>query len=299
MSSVILVPTCDRYLPLAEMTCRMIDRFWPGHVPVRLCGARRASNYPMIATTSDPRDWIGILREAVDQLQAEGIDHVYLILDDHPPVAPCNAAYLNQLLPAAAERLKAAYVGLGGWDQWSPWKGVDMGRDGLYWRRMPADFRWKYSLHPAYWLLAALKAVLDQLGGMTPRPVTARDFEACTGKPDFAVRPEWADGVYRIAGSRYAVGRSFLQQRWKRSLFVCGLHAARKILGMAGRESLERFDESMQYLTHYQNGPYPIFWSGLMQRGSPHGNALKFLRATGQEELADQLQEIFSQQEPA
>ena len=122
MSLAILLPTYDAYAPVARFTLGRIDACWPEHPEVFVCGIA-GSPMPfgkVLPLTADPRDWVGIALDAVRRLQDEGVEWLYLILDDHPPFGPCNANYLNRRLPENAAALGAIQVNLLGWDQHQP-----------------------------------------------------------------------------------------------------------------------------------------------------------------------------------
>jgi hypothetical protein len=297
-SSAILIPTCDRYLPMAQLTSRVVDRFWRNHPPIQFCGVAARAGLDAIPTAADPRDWVGIAHEATGRLLARGVVDGYLVLDDHPPVAPCNEAFLNADLPALARARNAVCIGLSGWDQFHACPGEDLGPAGLHLRRLPAAFKWKFGLHPAWWNFQSLHDLLGKLHESSPRPLSAREFEAQTGSAQAPLRPEWLAAAYRVAGDRYSVGSGWMQARGRRALAIRALHARRWLTrGLAGQQALARFDTRMRYFTDFLNGPYPMFWSGLMQRGAPHAAAREFLVRTGQHAIVAELDRVVRQME--
>ena len=42
-------------------------------------------------------------------------------------------------------------------------------------------------------------------------------------------------------------------------------------------EALATYDKNMSWYYNFYNGPYPIYWSGLVAKGEPNQNAITFL----------------------
>ena len=170
MSLAILLPTCDAYAPVARFTVKRLDACWPRHPEVFVCGI---AGFPapfgsLLPLAADPRDWVGITLDAVRCLQGQGVEWLYLILDDHTPFGPCNVDYLNQRLPENAAALGAIQVNLLGWDQYQPRQGVVLGPEHLFWERNDSSFRWKFSLHPGLWHVLTFRHMLESLRSSSP-----------------------------------------------------------------------------------------------------------------------------------
>jgi hypothetical protein len=58
---------------------------------------------------------------------------------------------------------------------------------------------------------------------------------------------------------------------------------------LGGLRSATAFDAALVTYHRYANGPYPMFWSGVLRQGRHHGEALRFLAWTGQSALADEI----------
>jgi hypothetical protein len=155
------------------------------------------------------------------------------------------------------------------------------------------DFKWKFSLHPSLWDVKSLCLILERLLVDFPEVSTARAFEGRAERAGMLVEKEIQKKTFRICGDRYAVGHRWFEQRTKRRMATFLLHACRWSTRLwGGEETLSRLDHESSIYIKYLNGPYPMYWSGLMQQGRPHEDALHFLTKTGQGELATQVRNL-------
>lgn len=270
----ILMPTCSRYAAMAEWSVKQIDACWSDHPPLTLCGVRSLAGLRCLPFSSDERDWTGIALEATDHLIAEGGRWCYLILDDHPPFGFCNADFLNRMLPEVAESLQAGCISLSPWDGLHETSGEILPADCLQLRRFPGTDKWRYSLHPSLWRLDFLNSLLRRVHE-DPGGKTARGFEAVSGRLETDCN-RTASSCYRVVGRPFACTSGPLDARWRRQLF----HLRRFLHGMHSSKALARFDTTHEYLVRFHNGPYPLFWSGLMH-GGLHEEAIRFLEYRG------------------
>lgn len=120
MNLAILVPVWPSYRWLAPCLLWALDRFWPEHPPVWFCGMTpdEAGSLPLLPWTGgkDRTNWTALLQDGVAQLERLGVTHVYVIAEEHLPLAPCNAEHLQSTLPRLMEELPAVYISLMGWD---------------------------------------------------------------------------------------------------------------------------------------------------------------------------------------
>lgn len=270
----ILLSTCDRYRPVAEWTESLVDRQWRDHPPLRRWGL------------GDDRDWMTVTRDGVAAMQQEGFRWIYLVLDDHPPVGPCQAGALNQTLPALAEKLQAVNIGLLGWGQRRGCEGVRSGRaDGFLLRNDPG-YRWKFSLHPALWSAEKLRELLEiRLGQFEPSARTPWNFERHHDAPDGPVSDELLSGTYRVDGNALAVG-SRSQDALVREPLLFAFDIWRFFLRiLQGQAKRDAFDRDHLWLYHYYRGPYPILWSGAVRGGQPSRDFENFLRFSGRRHM--------------
>lgn len=301
MKPCILLCTCDKYTRLARLTIDLIGRRWPAHPSIFVCGASSSPGGRSIPLADPPGDWIGITRSALRVLRREGIRQCYLILEDHPPIGLCNAAALNGELPDWMDRLGAAYIGLYGWDQRTRARGTNLGPEYGYLQRQADDYPWRWSLHPGLWNLEALDRILAVLAGTEcgPGGRTAWAFERRTGAADFPLPPELRGSSYRVCGLRLLGGPSPGVRRIMRAaefrVFDVLRLAARAAGGMP---LLRRLDAALMCEYFFHDGPYPLYWSGVMRKGKLNEDLRRFLRRRRREAEWAEYQEAVADRNP-
>jgi len=294
-ATCILVSTSGRYLPIAKFTITMLNRYWQAHPELFVCGGGSSHGPNWFDTDAAPQDWLSITRSACRRLHRKGYKRVYLILDDHPPLASCNSVHLNQTLPRLLDDLTATCIGLNGWG---------IGREGRRVRgeilrsyyynleRLPADFAWKFSLHPTLWNLERLIALLDTLIEMLPLPDrTPWRFERFSSQPGLGLSFDYLESAYRVCGRCMTSSNS----RYFRHAAKIGFMRLRRLFvnrtGTTGKYGLAdaRFDERLDALGQYYEGPYPLFWSGLIMAGKPNARFIEFVRRNRYPDMYHQL----------
>ena len=291
MSLAILLPTWHEYLPVARFTLNRLETCWSGHPKVFVCGVAGspAPVATLLALTADPSDWVGIVLDAVRRLATQGVEWLYLILDDHPPFGPCNADYLNRRLPETAAALGAIQVNLLGWDQYQPRDGVVLGPEHLFWQRNSPSFRWKFSLHPGLWHVLTFRHMLESLRSSAPDVRSARAFEGAMHGACPSLDPLLLERTYRVRGDGFTARDRWFESRGVRAVTRGLIRPARLAARLGGARRVAAFDTAMVAYHRYANGPYPMFWSGLVRQGRLHEEALRFLAWTGQSALADDI----------
>jgi hypothetical protein len=291
MSLAILLPTCEAYAPVARFTLKRLDACWPGHPEVFVCGiaGSRTPFGNMLRLAAEADDWVGIVLDTVRELQDRGVEWLYLILDDHPPFGPCNVDYLNRRLPETAAALGAIQVNLLGWDQHQPREGVVLGPERLYWQCNSPSFRWKFSLHPGLWHVLALRGMLESLRLNAPDVRTARGFEGAMHAACLELDPRLLERTYRVRGDGFTARDRWYESRRVRTVTRWLIPPARLAAGLGGVRRVAAFDAALVTYYRYANGPYPMFWSGLVRGRRLHEEALRFLAWTGQSALADDI----------
>lgn len=289
------MPTAPRYAPLARWTMRQIGRFWQGHPPVLCCGADLPGALPL---TENPSNWMRTVRAACRVLLERDIEWAYVILDDHPPIAPVNAKVLASELPAAAREIGATSIVLGGYGPLNRPKARPCTIGGLELECLPSDEPWKLPLHPALWNVPRLLLVLDTLIERLPEEKqTAWSFERVgSNARDGGVPGEILSACWRVDGVRHADARA-------RSLHDAGdrlLRAAIRFRGALQRRlgvgrAAEAFDSQFAGLFHPRIGPYPCFWSGVMKKGRLNADYVAYARIKRRPELIDGLAEAFAE----
>lgn len=279
MKIAILVPVWHNYLWIAPITMDLLEQYWPNHPPIWFCGMTReeAGELPVLPWSGGENrtNWTAMLQDGAGQLKAKGVDAVYLILEEHVPLAPCQEVHLNETLPSLLHDLPAVYVSLMGWDNRrytsrSPLKGPYR----LQHLTAPRDPR--FHLHPALWKIDALEACcetslrdpakngsawhFEKSNDRAPHPGRDQCYQICSGK----MRLSPPGPAKRLAAA--------LEQFVFRKLMA--LYPLIPHRGMAnGFARLAGFDNV------YCDGPYPMFFSGIMAKGHLNPFLVRFLRA--------------------
>ena len=283
----ILISTFDRNEKLARWTLGRIDSEWANHPPVFFAGLTRRDEQSL-GFDGDSSDWMGVNLQAVRRLSDLGYSHAYMILDDHPPVGRCHAEFLNDRLPALAERLGAGCIGLLGYGQHRRREGEDLGPAFAHLEKTSPSYRWKFSLHPGLWNLGVLQALLESRMETYPQGQrTPWNFERHRDVPGDPRVDSIAGRCFRVRGSASLDPESRSRGTLLRNSVIrfaadAELFLAKHSGGKAARDAAEvrRFSMFGHYL-----GPYPIYWSGCMRQGKLHVDFEKWLAASGSSEL--------------
>jgi hypothetical protein len=278
----ILLSTCDKYVGLAILTVDLIHKRWIDHPKIFVCGV--SHTFPGVTETlvlvNDAMDWIGITETAVNELIKKGFRKCYFILEDHPPLQVCNDLHLNITLPALMDELGAAYIGLYGWDQNTLSNGIILSAEFYRLQHQETSFLWQYSLHPALWNLDAFIATLRSLPEIN-NDITSRSawaFERRAGIPETPASVKWRGMSYRIFGLGMLGGRFRPARRFIRQLMFLTIDLMSMIIKwIFGSDNRESFVNFFLPETLFFDGPYPLFWSGVMQKGALNKHFEKFL----------------------
>lgn len=281
MDICILLSTCDKYIKLAELTVVLIDQRWKNHPPIFVCGLSSpcGGEAETLLLHNDSQDWIGIARSAAQQLLEKGYQKCYLILDDHPPIKICNETHLNINLPTLMDSLHATYIGLHGWDQNTFSDGRILGSNFRYLQHQTSSFLWQYALHPALWDTQAfldMTEILCKNVDIKSRNIWA--FERRSGAIPSPFPPNLQGRSYRIFGLGMLGGEYRVIRAASRRLFYFSVNLVslivKKIFGVTAQQ---QYIELIIHETLFFDGPYPIYWSGVMQKGSLNKNFERFL----------------------
>ncbi len=275
-----LVTVYHPYRWVAPLTHRLLNRFWPDHPPLYFCGltAEEAGDLPHIPCSKPelPRVWADFALAAARQLQAEGYEACYFLLEDHPPLAPCHQNHLHRTLPELLNTQPASYIGLMGWDnrRFATRGGPLTGPRRLM--HLTAPNAPRFHLHPALFRMDALVACLENLAA-SDRP-NPWGFEKLNDKPDAALPEEFKRSCYQICGEEFSLQGLSPMQRTARQLERGFYHKAMNLFPL-----MERFGRGMAFWDtlgfddFFYNGPFPMFYSGVMARGKVSPNFLRFL----------------------
>lgn len=285
----ILMPTAPRYLALAQWTCGQIARFWPGHPDVIICGAE--GDPRCLPLKDDPADWMRIVARACEELIRHDLKQVYVILDDHPPIAEYNGDVLQRVLPEIAEELDATTILTVGYGPLIRQKGGVLVWRAYHPERLPMDAVFKLSLHPALWNLERLHKILTHLiDHLPPQDHNPWAFERIGSDPDLgAVRKEWLESCLRVWAMETSTPEAAALHDWKDG----GQRRWRRLQGLIGK--MAGTAEPIDPLRHPRIGPYPCFWSGVMKKGKINADYLAYAGIKKRTELTKGLEEAFSQ----
>jgi len=94
-----VTPGLEHYCPILAA---QLDAMWPGHPPLfyALPAGRTAAHERVIPTGATA--WTAVLRAGVEHLRRRlGCSHVFVLLEDHVPLWPCDTKLLEELLEVA------------------------------------------------------------------------------------------------------------------------------------------------------------------------------------------------------
>jgi hypothetical protein len=292
LNGCILLSSCEQYRPLTELTRRRLAECWQSHPPLYICGLEKAGDDEQILPLrGSAANWMRVVRSAVDDLEERGFAWCYLILEDHPPLGRCNARFLNGELPRLLFATNAAVISLHGWGQSRSVRGELLGPQRALLERNAPEFLWKFSLHPALWDLRSLRRLLDALIDALPeKEQTPWKFERCGGAVDGPAPIDIKTATYRVAGVPYSVmpAKRAKNIAARAARAVCDV--TREIVrACASRNRAKAFETATEFLYHYYDGPYPLFYSGIMKYGAVNTDLLRYLRLTRRHDLLKEI----------
>lgn len=160
-----VTPGREHYCPILA---KQLDRMWPGHPPLyyALPAGRTAPYENVIQTDADA--WTSVLLRGLEHLHDRlGATHVFIMLEDHVPLWPCDTGLLAEMFElVAAEDLACLFFTKYRW----PWGDTNYRLDPqgrvIGWRkidvvtlrghrlaRMPSDYFRYNQAQPAIWRL--------------------------------------------------------------------------------------------------------------------------------------------------
>lgn len=258
----ILSPVHPDYAWLVPFLEELLGKYWPSHPEIRYC------THPPDRNSERPPTWSEITHQGVKSARAAGFKLAYLIAEEHAPLAPCHETHLNQTLPELLEKWDAAYIALMGWDnRRTPTKTRPM--DAAHHRmiHLTGERDARFGLHPALWRLDALEDCLDATLAAGAAEATAWRFEKVCGKPNAPLPDRWKNGCYQICGQTLRLQpptpiESTLESI-ERFIFL-------KLMALCPRgdhPQRQKFWDTVGFDNFFYDGPYPMFFSGLMAKG--------------------------------
>lgn len=268
----ILLSTFEQNKKLAHWTAVQISKQWKAHPPLFFSGL--VDQHPQnLIFEGDATDWMELTLQAVLGMKERGFKYAYFILDDHPPVGICHEEYLNRQLPLLAEQLNATCISLLGYGQHRPATGVILSQEESLLERCRVDDRWKFSLHPGLWDLEKLELLLKRRMQLySEKERTVWNFERHRDDLSDPVIGTLLHSCYRIQGEQFLKRKRLMKlqlliEKMERLLADVLLYGVKTLGGSSLRNKVE--SELLWLYNHYL-GPYPLFWSGTMQKRKPH-----------------------------
>jgi len=295
MKTGILVPVWVNYRWIAPLTKELIDREWPDHPELWFCGLERAPesgwNVIPMSEPAECTNWTRVLLDGVDGMIARGFDTLYIIPEEHVPLAKCRADDLNVALPDLMVRLDALYISLMGWDnrRFVSKSPVLSNQDfGLKHLTGPRDPR--FHLHPALWNAEAARTCCKIALENKSAGGSAWHFEKATGGAGAPLPAGWETRCYQIRASVLSThprGWMSAAASWcERSLF----HKLMALVPHLPKAWVSPYLRAIPFDDVFCDGPYPMFYSGIMAKGGPNKHFVHFLRKKN----PDLLDEILS-----
>jgi len=282
MRICILVPVWREYGWIAPITKATIDQYWPSHPDLWFCGLKdhEGQGLPIIPLGShaDRSNWSSVLLEGVRGIREKGYDAVYLIAEEHIPVELCHEEHLNQTLPRMFADLGASYISLMGWDNRrftsnSPLLGKDQHR--FQHLVGPGDPR--FHLHPALWSAETLEECCLIALRDKGKNGSAWHFEKACGRASGELI-QASKGCYQICAASLSLHHRtktrMLLDWFERNAF----HKLMAILPLIpDRKVARRVWDWARFDDVFCDGPYPLFFSGIMAKGGLNRFFVSFL----------------------
>ncbi len=268
----ILVPVWVNYRWMAPLTKRLLDTSWKSHPDLWFCGLEEAPGpdwnvIPMHEKT-DRRNWSAVLRDGVEGLIARGYDALYIIAEEHIPIAPCREDVLNKTLPAVLDEWGAVYISLMGWDNRRyVSKSPVLDRRHFEFKHLVGKDDPRFHLHPALWKAEAALACCNEALRDPAARGSAWHFEKAPARPGCAIPEDWKERCYQIRASVFSTRRvgSFERLAGWCERFV--FHKAMAVLPHLPSDWRQAAARRIPFDDVFCDGPYPMFYSGIMAKG--------------------------------
>jgi len=282
----ILSPVWPSYQWLAPCLQWTLDRFWADHPPLFFCGMTQEEadrvGLPVLPWRGGENrtNWTALLRDGVEQLRALGYTHGYLIAEEHLPLAPCHTVHLNHTLPRFLESLPAVYISLMGWDNRRfPSKSPLLDRKHFRMQHLLAPRDPRFNLHPALWDLEVLSVCCDVALEDDSKNGSAWHFEKANARRPARHLPHWVAQCYQICAAEMALSPPLQGQKMRRNIerfFYLKLMALYPHI--PHRRLADAYFRRMGFDNVYSDGPYPLFFSGVMAKGGYNPWFIKHLK---------------------
>lgn len=280
MRLAILSPVYEGYRWLAPFMSELLDRFWPGHPPLFFCGLSpgEAVGLPLAAGRPPGKPaWADFVLPGATWLRQQGFESCYLLLEEHLPLGPCNAAYLNRELPQLMEELGGVYASLMGWDNRRYLiRGTFVSGKASGLLRLDKPEAPRFHLHPAWWRLDALEACLRN--AISGGGGTAWAFEKINDRWSAPLPEEWKRGCFQIEGWPAAVLRGGRFAAAAHKLSCAFYRLLMRLYPLFARAGIGAwYWAALGFDNFFYRGPYPMFYSGVMTKGGLNRHWLRWI----------------------
>ena len=278
----ILVPVYHPYSWIAPFMAEALETFWPNHPPIFFCGltSAEAPHLPTLplSETALPRDWAAFTLDAISALQSQGFSQCYLLLEEHLPLAPCQTTHLNSTLPVLLEKLQASYIGLMGWDnrRYST-RAPILSQNEHCLMHLSTPQAPRFHLHPSLWRIDALADALRlTLHGKNHTPWR---FEKVNERHDAELPAQWKNGCYQISGAMLSLRKPSITQNislWIERVIFHKLMAIHQFVPTGSIS--KKLWQWIGFDNFYYDGPYPMFFSGVMAKGEINPFFIRYMQ---------------------
>lgn len=278
------MPVWHGYQWLVPLALELIGKYWPAHPPIFLAGltAEEAGAHDHVPVSDPARraNWSWMAGDGARQVAGLGFRQAYVIAEEHVPLAPCHEEHLNQTLPAWGHDLDAVYISLMGWDnrRYSS-KSPRLPREFGRMMHLQGKGDPRFHLHPALWRLDAFIRCCELARATGDKNGSAWHFEKVNDRLDADLPEAWKKGCYQIAA-----GELRLRERSRIEAFA-GLverFAFNKLMAfyplIRPRAAANAFARAVGFDDFFCEGPYPMFYSGLMAKGGINRYAARYLQ---------------------
>lgn len=270
-SLAILVSVWHGYRWIAPLTLKLLDRYWPDHPPVWFCGLGEAGGLPSLGL--DPKvdcsNWSQVTLDGVKQMRQKGYDLLYLVAEEHVPLAPCHEEHLNSTLPRLIGELPAVYISLMGWDNRRfPSRSPLLGNARHKLKQLIGARDPRFHLHPALWRADALQACCELALRNPEKNGSAWHFEKINDRDREHHPQEWRSQCYQIHSASLRRDRPSV---FRRAAETAEILLFRKLMALVPLirppQAAALYARTVGFDNVFCNGPYPMFFSGIMAKG--------------------------------
>lgn len=291
MNTVILVPVWPGYRWIAPLTRLTLDRYWPSHPEIWFCDGGEIDRDPprRPSDTAARPNWTANLRDGVRGLCDRGVDAVYLVAEEHVPLAPCQETHLNETLPRLLDELPAVYISLLGWDnRRHTSRSPVLGPDRFRFKHLIQDRDPRFHLHPALWRIDVLEACCDLALRDTEKNGSAWHFEKVNDREASPHPAAWKHQAYQICAEAMTARPPSAGRRLAARVEQFVFHKLMAVYPWIRNASVaNRFARAVGFDDFFNDGPYPMFFSGIMSKGRLNPLTMRFLERTRNPLLAE------------